>query len=335
MTARALAAEHLQLLAALRLEGIRLFPNAFLMTEAEALAAPDAALLGWISSGNAFGVFEGKRLVGFAGLRDQGFEISRHRIHMGPFYVTPSCHGLGAADRLLEHLLGVARGRMATQMELWVAEANMRARAFYGRHGFAATGRIPAAVMQDGEAHDDLFMVRDLGEGAPVPGGDGIRRLGPGDWRAFRKIRLEMLLDAPEAFGSTHADWAAKAPDQVMTWLRDIHLWAVVESGRVVATAGWHRLGGPIAGHRGHVIAVYTTPEARGRGLCLALLERVAAEAAEIGLHQLELDVGVGNAPALAAYRAAGYAVTGTVPAAMCHGGTLQDLHGMVRQLRA
>jgi len=331
--ARPLAPEDLPALVALRLEGIRLFPTAFLLTEAEALATPDAALLGWISTGNAFGVFDGKRLVGFAGLRGQSFAMSRHRVHMGPFYVTPPYHGSAAADALLTHLVEAARARAATQMELWVAEDNTRARAFYARHGFAAKGRIPAAVMQGAEPRDDLFMVRDLTADVPEPGPDGLRRLHPGDWRAFRKTRLEMLRDAPEAFGSTPEDWAAKAPDEVMDWLDRIHLWAVVESGRVIATAGWHRVGGAITRHRGHVICVYTTPEARGRGLSVTLLDQIAAEARALGVVQLEIDVGVDNAAARAAYRAAGFGQIGTIPRCLNHDGHVQDQYSMIRRL--
>lgn len=335
LVARVLTAEDLPALAALRLEGIRLLPHAFLLTEAEALSAPDTALSGWIKIGNAFGLFDDARLVGFAGLRGQSFAMSQHRIHMGPFYVTPEHQGGPAADMLMRQVFDVARARAATQMELWVAEDNTRARAFYARHGFAAVGRLPAAVIHDGTARDDLFMVCDLTAELPAPGPDGIRRLHPGDWRAFRDTRLEMLQEAPEGFGSTHAEWAAKAPDEVMDWLGKIHLWAVVEGGRVVATAGWHRAGGAVTRHRGHVIAVYTTPQARGRRLSRALLDRIADEAREAGIMQLELDVGAENAAAIAAYRAAGYEVTGTIPNCLNHDGYIHDQHFMVRPLTA
>jgi len=334
-TTRPLAAADLLALSRLRLEGIRRFPDAFLVTEVEALATPEDALLGWVESGNVYGVFEADTLIGFAGLRGQTFAKARHRTHLGPFYVTPDSQGTNAADLLLGHLFEVARGRMASQMELYVAQANPRARAFYARHGFAATGQMPAAAIQNGTPHDDVFMVRDLSAAPLTPGPDGLRRLGPGDWRMFRDIRLEMLRDAPEGFDSTHADWGAKPADEVISWLRNTQMWAVVEGGRAVATAGWRRFAGSVVGHRGHVVAVYTTPKARRRGVARGLLSKVAQDAMGRGVTQLELDVGAENSPAIAAYEAAGYQITGTIPNCLNHSGIIQDQFHMVCPLTA
>ncbi|GAB5445437.1 GNAT family N-acetyltransferase [Gymnodinialimonas sp.] len=335
MTVRALEQGDLPALAALRLEGIRLFPNAFLLSEEEALASADDALAGWIDSGNAFGVFDRKRLIGFAGLRGQNFAMSRHRVHMGPFYVTPDEQGTGAADLLLEHLFEVAKARATTQMELWVAQANTRARAFYARHGFATTGRIPAAVIQGGEPRDDLFMVCDLTTDPPVRGPDGMRRLQAGDWRIFRDIRLEMLQKAPRGFATTVAEFEGLAADDIIAWIAKTNLWAVVEGGRVVATAGWHPLPGAVQAHRGHVVAVYTTPAARGRGLAAQLLAQVATEARLQGKIQLELDVAAENAPAIALYEAAGYRRAGTIHNCLNHDGHIHDQYLMVCPLVA
>lgn len=335
MTVRALEAGDLPALAALRLEGIRLFPDAFLLTEEEATAAPEDAMLPWVESGNAFGVFHKDTLVGFAGLRGQGFKASQHRVHMGPFYVTPDHQGRGVADLLLEHLMAVAQQAGNTQMELWVAEANTRARAFYARHGFAAVGRIPAAVIHDGVPQDDLFMTCDLTVGLPARGPDGMRRLHAGDWRIFRAIRLEMLEKSPRGFGATRAEWAVKAPDEIIKWLSDIHLWAVVEGGRVVATVGWHPLQGAVVKHRGHVVAIYTAPHVRGRGLAAQLLARVADDARARGIAQLELDVGAENAGAIRVYEAAGYSVIGSIPNCLNHDGYIHDQFYMVCPLNA
>lgn len=335
MIARALEAGDLAALTALRLEGIQLFPHAFLLTEAEALAAPSDALKGWIDSGNAHGLFQNTQLVGFAGLRGQSFAMSQHRIHMGPFYVTPTHQGSGAADQLLTHLIDVARARGCTQMELWVAEANTRARTFYARNGFSAQGRIPAAVIQDGEPRDDLFMTRDLAANPPKQGPDGLRSLTPGDWRIFRDIRLEMLQKAPRGFGMTAAEFSSQPADKVRGWLAKTNLWALVEDGRILATAGWYRMPGEVQAHRGHVVAVYTAEQARGRGLSRKLLSQVEQEARAQGITQLELDVAAENATAIAVYERAGFYSIGTIPNCLNHSGHIHDQLFMVCPLNA
>lgn len=332
IAARALEAEDLSALAELRLDGIRRYPNAFLLTEAEARES-DARLMDWIMSGNALGLFAGKRLIGFAGLRAMGFSMAEHRAHLGPFYVAPDHHGSGAADDLLELCCDTALQRGATQVELYVAVPNARARHFYARHGFRVIGTYPSAVIQDGMPIDDFAMVRDLARDVAQPGPDGTRRLGPGDWRAFRAIRLEMLQEDPDFFGSTHAEWAARAPDEIMAWLENIHLWAEVSGGRILATAGWHRLSGAVQAHRASVICVYTTPEARGRGLAAALLSALEDDALGHGITQCELNVGDNNPVAFAAYRASGYRQIATIPNALNYSGTFVDQHEMMKPL--
>lgn len=118
MIARALGVADLDDLTALRLEGIRLFPGAFLPTEDEALAAPANALRDWTTSGSAFGVEQGGRLIGLAGMRRMGGAQTRHRLQIGPFYVTPDRHGSGAADKLMDHLAETGRSAGASQLEL-------------------------------------------------------------------------------------------------------------------------------------------------------------------------------------------------------------------------
>ncbi|MBF9043701.1 GNAT family N-acetyltransferase [Rhodobacterales bacterium HKCCE4037] len=332
MTARVLQDDDLKALAALRLEGIRLFPQAFLLTEAEALEG-EGRLRDWVAGGGAIGLFEDDHLIGFAGLRRIGVSMAAHRAQVGPFYVTPAHHGTGAADRLLSQVCDTARGSGASQLELHVAAPNTRARAFYARHGFRVTGTLPRAIIQNGTAIDDLLMVRDLTADLPQPGPDGLRRLGPGDWRAFRDVRLEMLLNAPRSFGSTHADWAKKAPDEIMNWLETIHLWAEIGDGRVLSCAGWSAGLGAVVSHRGTVIAVYTRPEVRGRGLANSVLAALEDDARAHGVTQLELSVGLDNAAAQATYEGCGYRRMGTIPDALNYSGNLVDQYEMVKTI--
>jgi RimJ/RimL family protein N-acetyltransferase len=62
----------------------------------------------------------------------------------------------------------------------------------------------------------------------------------------------------------------------------------------------------------GHIGRVAVAPDARGRGLGIALMRATVRHAfEELGLHRLQLMVYTFNAPAIATYRAVGFAVEG------------------------
>lgn len=73
------------------------------------------------------------------------------------------------------------------------------------------------------------------------------------------------------------------------------------------------------------VIAVYLRPEARGQGGAVRLLDALAAAARAEGLLQLELEVADWNAPAITAYKRAGFRRTGVMPRAMRDGARFTD----------
>ncbi len=161
-----------------------------------------------------------------------------------------------------------------------------------------------------------------------------LRRLSPEDWAAFRDIRLEMLLTEPEAFGSTHAEWAAKPEAEIMDWLQMIHAFGVfADDRRILSTAAWTPKRGQAVAHRGEVIAVYTRSEARGQGYLRRLMERIEGDAIAAGCLQLELDVSDTNAGAEAAYRALGYESIGQLPRALRHDGRFLGKITMVKAL--
>lgn len=160
-----------------------------------------------------------------------------------------------------------------------------------------------------------------------------IRRLTPDDWAAFRDIRLEMLRTEPEAFGSTHADWAAKPEAEIRNWLRRMHAFGLFGDAGLQACAAFGVAGGAPVRHRASVIAVYLRPAARGRGHTRRLLAALAAAARADGVLQLELDVADTNRTAIAAYERAGFVVTGAKPRALRLASGFADAVTMIRRL--
>lgn len=146
-----------------------------------------------------------------------------------------------------------------------------------------------------------------------------IRRLTPADWLAFRDIRLEMLRDEPGAFASPYEDWVAKPEAMIREWMTRIQTYGVVEGTEVVACAALSRSTQKATAHRAELVAVYTRPKYRGKGLMRGLLDRIASDARKANILQLELQVAAWNADAIASYDRIGFRRTGLLPRAVRH----------------
>jgi predicted GNAT family acetyltransferase len=144
-----------------------------------------------------------------------------------------------------------------------------------------------------------------MAEPAARDEGVEVRYAEPEDWALVREIRLRSLLDSPSAFGSTHdgeagfgrADWVERCRRPAVLALDD---------GRPVAVGsgfedepGWCL-----------VVAMWTSPDWRGRGLAARVLDLVLAWAREQDL-AVHLDVAVANPGARRVYERYGFRATG------------------------
>jgi GNAT superfamily N-acetyltransferase len=139
-----------------------------------------------------------------------------------------------------------------------------------------------------------------------------VRLLGPEDWQTWRSLRLLALADAPSAFGSTwehesaydETDWRAGLADHGPRVL-------VTADQRPASIGGAFIDSDAIDGQEAlHVIAMWTHPDWRGRGLAARVLTALVEWAAPRGL-TLVLDVAIDNAAARRAYQAFGFVSTG------------------------
>ena len=137
-----------------------------------------------------------------------------------------------------------------------------------------------------------------------------IERLGPDDWREFRRIRLRALADAPTAFGVLLADAEQQAED---TWRARLGsgepILAVRDGDGLVAMGGGWR--SPEDRGRMMVWGMWTAPEARGRGHARDLLGRLLEHARAQGVPTVELHVTEGNDGARRLYEDCGFVATG------------------------
>lgn len=146
----------------LRSEALRLYPEAFLTTLEDFQNQSDESVASLLGKGTLLGAFESGRLRAASAFLQLNKAQTRHRAELGAFYVSQSRHRSGLADTLMQKLIVYAQKEAVRQLELYVWDGNPRAIRFYERHGFTEVDRLPNAVIVEGEARDDLFMVKGL-----------------------------------------------------------------------------------------------------------------------------------------------------------------------------
>jgi len=139
-----------------------------------------------------------------------------------------------------------------------------------------------------------------------------VRQVTPGDWRAWRALRLRALADAPDAFSETLTS-AREQPDAA--WMALVALdptrgaWLAERDGVAVGMAV---LKLEPDGLRSSLYAMWVAPDARRGGVARALVGTARAWALEHGACELTLQVTATSAPANELYRTTGFVDTGT-----------------------
>jgi ribosomal protein S18 acetylase RimI-like enzyme len=132
-----------------------------------------------------------------------------------------------------------------------------------------------------------------------------IRLVGPDDWKLWRELRLDALADAPDAFGSTLADWR-DAPEsrwrERLAGADDRNFVAFLDGIPVgMATAT------PADPEAVELISMFVAPSARGHGVADDLITAVVDRARELRARTVRLDVRHTNGRATAVYRRHGF----------------------------
>lgn len=142
-----------------------------------------------------------------------------------------------------------------------------------------------------------------------------VRRLRADDWARWRDLRLELLMDAPEAFGSTY-DETLTRPDE--SWQQYVAAAAESDTSAIfVVEEGerWLACAGGYVDRDEHgdiwLFSVWTRPARRGQGLQTRLVESVTAWARDLGHQTMKLWVTDTNDAARACYEKLGFTPTG------------------------
>ena len=164
-----------------------------------------------------------------------------------------------------------------------------------------------------------------------------IRPLTEPDLRSYRALRMQALTECPTAFGATPRTEQALEDAQILHRFGggpgQIMWGGFDDDGALCATPGMYRDTGEKTAHKGHLFAIYVSPQARDQGLARRLLEVTIAHASALNLRQLMLGCNASNRNALRLYEQAGFQSYGLEPAALSVDGEFFDEVLMVMPL--
>lgn len=138
-----------------------------------------------------------------------------------------------------------------------------------------------------------------------------IRPIGPQEWPLLREIRLESLLNEPDAYGLTYAEAIEWGPEKWRERLESRSTFVAVDGPVVVGTAN----GAPHDTMPGEYLlfGMYVTPAHRGTGLAIDLIDVVSAWAWAHGAREIDLFVNVELPRARGLYAKAGFVDTAEI----------------------
>jgi GNAT superfamily N-acetyltransferase len=148
-----------------RLRALQDTPAAFASTyEAEAARSREdwADRLALAAGGTdrvSFLAFDGDVCVGLVGGAEDDLGADRQLVSM---WVAPTHRGTDVATDLVDAVLGWVAEQGGRRVGLWVTRGNGRARRFYERMGFVATGEVQP--LPSDPTKEEIRMVRDIAE---------------------------------------------------------------------------------------------------------------------------------------------------------------------------
>lgn len=159
----------------------------------------------------------------------------------------------------------------------------------------------------------------EIAKGYPAGGASGhaeglsVYEVPESDWLIWRDLRLEALADAPYAFGETLAGAQARTEDGWRAWWSDDvacgpRFIGLLDGAPVAMCAIWFL---EKHGREPLLINMWTSPNARGRGLGRAMLDACVEYCERAGHARFLLDVVEDNLTARRLYENYGFAETG------------------------
>jgi ribosomal protein S18 acetylase RimI-like enzyme len=160
MEIRRLLAEDAEIYRTIRLESLKLHPEAFGSSYEEEKEAPVGKYRESLPSVYTFGAFENGSLIGVVTLFPDGKRKMKHRASIFAMYVAAEARGKGVGKRLVETAIEQARelGRIE-QVHLQVVTSNESAKRLYSSLGFEVYGLEKRALRIGDTYYDEELRV--------------------------------------------------------------------------------------------------------------------------------------------------------------------------------
>lgn len=160
MEIRRLGAKDAEIYRVIRLESLRLHPEAFGSSYEEEKEAPVEKYRDSLPTVYTFGAFENGSLIGVVTLFPEGKRKMKHRASIFAMYVTESVRGQGVGKRLVEAAIAQARELGGIeQIHLQVVTSNESAIRLYSSLGFEVYGLEKRALRIGDTYYDEELRV--------------------------------------------------------------------------------------------------------------------------------------------------------------------------------
>ena len=160
-----------------------------------------------------------------------------------------------------------------------------------------------------------------------------IRKLGPQDAETYFNIRLEALFNNPEAFGSSYEEEKKQTAAKYKERFQDSSsfTFGAFDDSKLIGVITLLKETRMKLRHRTTIVAMYVTPEMRGKGVAKSLMNEAIHKAMNLeGIEQIYLTVVSSNVAAKKLYTSLGFEVYGTEKRALKFNQTYLDEDLMV-----
>ena len=145
----------------LRLEGLRLNPEAFGSTYDFEKDQPLERYTGWLTNSAVFGAYQNSHLIGTASFTQLSGQKDSHKGLLRAMYVRPVARRTGAGRQLVQAIIHHAREKVE-QLQLVVVSTNQPALRLYQSLGFQQYGLEKNALKHNGIYSDEILMSLNL-----------------------------------------------------------------------------------------------------------------------------------------------------------------------------